>query len=140
MIHTWSLLRPVKQNMPIWSVIWDQSRWLPSFFKLFWSATLIEMILSAIPLTSVNLWKKIEFSFQFKAIIIYQIVSCVTIALSMMRLLRFRLQCGRRVSVGWSTLAWWESLFEITSFWLPLVNLSPSWTLRRVHHTDLTYK
>lgn len=46
---------PVKQNMPIWSVMCDHSRDDPSFARLERSSWRIEMILSAIPLTSANL-------------------------------------------------------------------------------------
>ena len=46
---------PVKQNIPIWSVMWDQLRDDPSFFKFSLSWVRMEMIRSAIPLTSFNL-------------------------------------------------------------------------------------
>ena len=36
---------PVKQNMPIWSVMWLQSFVDPSFFRPSFSIALIEMIL-----------------------------------------------------------------------------------------------
>lgn len=48
---------PVKQNIPIWSVIWLQSFWDPSRFKFSLNLLLTEIILSAIPFTSSNLYR-----------------------------------------------------------------------------------
>lgn len=53
--HTCFWFMPVKQNMPIWSVICDQSRCEPSFFRLSRSCVRTDMIRSAIPFTSCNL-------------------------------------------------------------------------------------
>ena len=53
--HTCCWFMPVKQNMPIWSVICDQSRCEPSFFRLSRSCVRTDMIRSAIPFTSCNL-------------------------------------------------------------------------------------
>jgi len=54
-IITWSGLSPVKQNMPIWSVMCCQFWEEPSFLSPACSLSLIVMIRSAIDFTSPNL-------------------------------------------------------------------------------------
>jgi len=53
---TWSTLSPVKQNMPIWSVMCCQLCFEPSAFKLLTSCVRIEMMRSAIRFTSLSLY------------------------------------------------------------------------------------
>lgn len=45
---------PVKQNIPIWSVMWSHGRDEPHLTRLFFSAVRTLIMRSAIPLTSVN--------------------------------------------------------------------------------------
>lgn len=59
LILTWSAFIPVKQNIPIWLVIWSQLFDEPSFWRFSFNLVLTEMILSAIPLTCCNLKSKI---------------------------------------------------------------------------------
>lgn len=60
--QTWSGLSPVKQNMPIWSMMCCQLRLDPSLARPATSFSLIVMILSAIPFTSPNLKINQKFS------------------------------------------------------------------------------
>lgn len=55
-MHTCSGLRPVKQNIPIWSMTCCQLWVEPSFFRPATSCSLILMMRSAMPCTSSSLW------------------------------------------------------------------------------------
>lgn len=57
-VPTWSGFRPVKQNMPIWSVMCCQFLLLPSLTNPSRSRVLMSIILSAIPLSSTSLEMK----------------------------------------------------------------------------------